>query len=504
MRLLITIILFVALTSSLCAGKTGKKPVPQIKKITVEADDTRAVVSIEMDRPVPVTTSRTRRGASIFDFKGLRYGKPGFKERPESLLVYSIRIAPRRQGLRVVMNSKHFLPTEAVKIDADYIQAKPPIYRILFLNRLKHIVPKVKKNELTVVIDPGHGGIDPGNLGRTVHEKVITTSVSKKLKALIDKKAGIRAFLTRSNDSYVPLEDRPRVASIYGADLMISIHANAFKGKQRVHGFEIFQLSAKGEKQIRKYLTKSESKIFSQTMLDNFRLSQSIRDKMHEGTDLRDRGVKPDELIVTRTVDFPSILVELGFLTDPSDEKKLKDLKYQDKIAQALLDGIVLYQQRKKAKWRGPARPNRKRRKRRRGKPQPIPKDGYVVKSGDSVSKIAIRFGVTAEAIAKKNKLRNINRLKVGQVLRIPKPAPKPKVKQAPKPLLAKGTLYKVKNGDSVSKLAIKFGITTEAIVKANKIKNANAIKIGQTLQIPPRPKPEPEPFAVPEPLKTN
>ena len=499
MRAILSISLLLLFSLPL-SSQAKKKKVPQIKKITVEADDTRAMVSIEMDRPVPVKMSRTRKGASIFDFKGLRYGKPGFKERPESLLVYSIRIAPRRQGLRVVMNSKHFLPTKAVRIDADYIQAKPPVYRILFLNRLKYVVPKAKKDQLTVVIDPGHGGIDPGNLGNTVHEKVICTAISEKLKTIIDKMKGYRAFLTRSKDVYVPLEDRPRVAALYGADLMVSIHANAFKGKQRVHGFEIFQLSAKGVKQIKKYLNKAERKVFAQTMLDNFRLAQSVRDKMHEKLDLRDRGVKPDELIVTRTVSFPSILVETGFLTDPSDEKKLKNPKYQQKVAQAIADGIKLYRKRKKEKWRGPARPNRKPRRRRR-KPLPIPKNGYVVKRGDSVSKIAIKFGVTTEAIAQKNKIKNINRLKIGQVLLIPPKPPKPDKGAKPeKTTSAKpraGFAYKVKNGDSVSKLAIKFGLTTEAIVKANGIKNADSIKIGQTLVIPPKAKSA-------EPLNTN
>ena len=395
--------------------------VPQIGKITIDSDDNSTSVIITMDQKVPVKLFETKKGAKIIDFKGLRFGKPGYKERPESLLVYSIRIRPGKAGLRVVLNQKHFLPEKAVTYEARYIGIKPHTYQIKLTNNLKKLISKAP-NTTTVVIDPGHGGIDPGNLGKTVYEKVITSAISEKLNKLLNKTKGYRSFLTRTKDVYIPLEDRTRIAELYGADMMISIHANAYAGKQVVKGFEIFQLSSKGQKLIRKYLTASEKTLFKKTVVKNFQLSQSIRDEMFKQTGLRDRGVKPDELIVTRSFKFPSILVEAGFLTHKPEEKKLKNPAFQDKVAKSIRDGILLYEKRHKAKWTGPVRPRKPKKKKKNV--QPVPKNGYKIVSGDTVGKIAKKYGVTAEAIAKKNNMKNMNKIFVGQILLIPPPPP--------------------------------------------------------------------------------
>jgi N-acetylmuramoyl-L-alanine amidase len=424
---LMALILSIQLLPSIVKADTNtnhKVKVPQIGEIKIDANDDLASVTITMDTKVPVNTFESAKGAKIIDFKGLRYGKPGYKERPESLLLYSIRIRPGQDGLRVVLNSKHLLPDNAIIYETKYISEKPPTYRISMKNILKSLIPKVT-DVTTVVIDPGHGGLDPGNLGveletagKATYEKDITIAVSKKLHKLLNATKGYRSFLTRTEDIYVPLEDRTRIAGLYGADMMISIHCNAFAGKQSVTGFEIFQLSPKGEKLINKYLNVDEKKVFTKTMVKCFQLSQSIRDKMFEKTGLRDRGVKLDELIVTRSFEFPSILVETGFLTDAAEEKKLRDPAFQEKLAIAIRDGIILFEERHEAKWTGPVRP--KNAPKEKTKVKPVPEDGYKVKPGDTVGKIAARFGVTTDAIAKKNLLKNVNAIQVGQILLIP------------------------------------------------------------------------------------
>ena len=419
-QLLLVILIFTAFH---CCPHGLLAKVPQIGKITVDANDAEATVTITMDQKVPVHFFESSKGAKIIDFAGLRFGKPGYKERPESLLVYSIRIRPGRAGLRVVLNKKHFLPESAVVYETGYISEKPYTYRIRLTNILKKQIPPAP-GVTTVVIDPGHGGIDPGNLGKTVYEKIITSTVSEKLNALLNKTKGYRSFMTRTKDVYVPLEDRARIAELYGADLMISLHCNAFAGEGKVNGFEVFQLSSKGEKLIKKYLTADEQKVFKKTMVQNFQLSQSVRDKLFEKSGLRDRGVKADELIVTRTFRFPSILVEMGFLTDPDEEKKLKDPAFQNKLAKAMVDGIILYEKRQKEKWTGPARPRGK--KKSPPKTKPVPENGYKVKSGDTVGKIANMFGVKPQAIASKNNLKNVNKIHIGQILIIPPVPPKP------------------------------------------------------------------------------
>lgn len=397
-------------------------PTPKVLSVDVDTGDDAVEVVVALDRPCEVRRSVSDKGALLFDFPGLRLPRGSHKERPDCILVYSVHLAQLRSGFRVILNRKQFLPAAGTTLEAGWDTEKPATYRIRYASRLAALAPP-REGVTTLLIDPGHGGLDPGNLGKDVHEKVVTLAVARKLEALVNAMPGWRALMTRSGDVYVPVEDRPKLGRIWGVDLLVSLHCNAFRGDQKVVGFEVLRLSEKGYNSIAPHLEPDVKTVFDGVMVDSFRLAQSVRDCLAEGTDLKDRGVKRDEMIVTRTARHPSILVELGFLSDEDEAKKLTDPAFQGKVAEAVRKGLLLYMDRKKTGWTGPARPNRPPRP-SRPRPAPVvasaPEGGHVVAKGDTLGRIARRYGVTVSSLVSANRLVNPDQIAVGQRLTIP------------------------------------------------------------------------------------
>lgn len=188
-------------------------------------------------------------------------------------------------------------------------------------NRLViHITPRPQEG-LTVVIDAGHGAKDPGALGLFSREKDINLSVAKKVISLLEKDKKITVIPTRTDDSFLELADRVAVANEAEADLFVSIHTNSFPGNPKVRGTEIY------------YYTE---------------MSRTFAEIMHrhiiQATGLADRGVKTARLYVVRHTNMPSVLVEMGFISNPEEEKLLNSPQFQDRIAQAIVDAIHEFQ----------------------------------------------------------------------------------------------------------------------------------------------------------------
>ena len=220
---------------------------------------------------------------------------------------------------------------------------------------------------VTIVIDPGHGGEDPGAKGRNgTFEKNVTLSIARRVKAKIDEEPNMRGVLTRDGDYFIPLAERVVIARKVKADLFVSIHADAFVNSD-ARGSSVFALSDKGATSAAaRWLAKRENaadligginidvkdKYLKQTLLD---LSQTatINDSMKLGravlTELGDvntlhRGmVEQAGFAVLKAPDIPSILVETDFITNPEEETRLSDDAYQDKIASAIVSGIKRY-----------------------------------------------------------------------------------------------------------------------------------------------------------------
>jgi N-acetylmuramoyl-L-alanine amidase len=219
----------------------------------------------------------------------------------------------------------------------------------------------------TIVIDPGHGGEDPGARGRLgSREKDITLTIAKRLKLLIDAEPEMRAVLTRDADFYVPLQTRVDKARRVKADLFVSVHADAFI-KPHARGSSVFALSERrATSEAARWLAKKENeadlvggvnidlkdKYLAQTLLDlsqtatidhSLRLGNAVLGEIGQLNTLHKAQVEQASFAVLKSPDVPSILVETAFISNPDEEKRLNDEAYQDQLARAILAGVKRY-----------------------------------------------------------------------------------------------------------------------------------------------------------------
>ena len=234
---------------------------------------------------------------------------------------------------------------------------------LLFLTDLQSFAKGFQKDEWVIVIDPGHGGRDPGAIGSFSREKNITLAIALKAGEYIQKNIkNVKVIYTRKDDSTVSLEDRPKIANQNNADLFISIHAN-WAGSKSIYGSETFIMGLANDKANLEvamkenevilleedYSTKyegfdpksPESYIMFTLMQNTFHkqstaLASKIQTQFREGIARRDRGVKQAGFWVLYTTTMPSVLVETGFITSLTEEKYLNSKEGQDKIASSI------------------------------------------------------------------------------------------------------------------------------------------------------------------------
>ncbi|HVY07543.1 MAG TPA: N-acetylmuramoyl-L-alanine amidase [Burkholderiales bacterium] len=220
---------------------------------------------------------------------------------------------------------------------------------------------------ITIAIDAGHGGEDPGARGRSgTHEKDVTLAIARKLKELVDDETNMRGVLIRDGDYFIPLANRVIKARKIEADLFVSIHADAYV-KPHARGSSVFALSERGATSAAAgWLARKENEAdliggvnidvadptlkqvlfdLSQTATinDSLKLAKAVLGSIGGVNDLHKSHVEQAGFAVLKAPDIPSILVETAFLTNPDEERKLKDDRYQDKLAQAILVGIRKY-----------------------------------------------------------------------------------------------------------------------------------------------------------------
>ncbi|MEW6164066.1 MAG: N-acetylmuramoyl-L-alanine amidase [Pseudomonadota bacterium] len=220
---------------------------------------------------------------------------------------------------------------------------------------------------LTVMIDPGHGGEDPGAVGRGGSlEKNVTLEIARRLKARIDAAPNMRAFLTRDGDYFIPLGQRVAKARRVKADLFVSVHADAFV-KPTARGSSVFVLSENGaSSSAARWLANRENAAdliggvnlgvkdphLARTLLDlsqtatlndSLRLAKAVLGEIGDINTLHKGHVEQAGFAVLKAPDIPSILVETAFISNPEEEKRLTDDGYQDQMAGALLSGIRQY-----------------------------------------------------------------------------------------------------------------------------------------------------------------
>lgn len=279
--------------------------------------------------------------------------------------------------------------------------------------------------ELVVAIDPGHGGKDVGAVSASgVMEKDLTLAVAKELKRQIDAQPGMRAVLTRDGDYFVSLTKRPQIARELNADVFLSLHADSYKDRN-ISGASFYVTSNKGAsshlaKFVAAHSNTSDHHLIDGVELWNRQQANSIGQvAMHSSIDdsqklgqhlkqgfkqagirLQHSQVQSANFMVLKNIDMPSVLVEMGFISNPEQDRLLQHGAYQARLASSLVSGLVRFVE-----------------------VQPEPGVVYAnvrVNKGDNLAKIAQRHGTSADYLAKANNLTEKSTLKIGQVLKVP------------------------------------------------------------------------------------
>lgn len=294
----------------------------------------------------------------------------------------------------------------------------------------------VKKDSILVMVDAGHGGEDPGATGyHGTKEKLVTMNIAHKVVDSINKQAGMRAMLSRTGDYYLSLRKRTEKARKQGVDLFISIHADAFRSP-KVRGASVWVLSDKGaDSEVGSWLETREndadllggveSVALNQYEADvaevllkiqtehSVRLSHAIAanviNELATITPVHSPKPKSASFIVLKNPAVPSILIETGFISNSADERNLRSVKFQRKIANSITRGVHNYFNKNTPIGVRMAALN-------------LPDNGpttHRVSSGETLSHIAQRYGVSLAQLRRTNKLKG-DRLLIGKSLIIP------------------------------------------------------------------------------------
>ena len=219
---------------------------------------------------------------------------------------------------------------------------------------------------IVIMIDPGHGGEDPGAIGKhKTREKDVVLQIARRLRALIEKEANMKAFMTRNEDIFIPLKVRVAKAQKQRADLFVSIHADAFTSRA-ARGSSVFALSTKGATSTAaKYLAQTQNAadlvggvsksgdvyldhtmfdmVQSLTIADSLKFGKEVLGRLGRVNSLHKNKVDQAGFAVLKAPDIPSILVETAFISNEEEERKLRTATFQQEVAESILAGIKAY-----------------------------------------------------------------------------------------------------------------------------------------------------------------
>ncbi|MBK3869384.1 AMIN domain-containing protein [Pseudomonas stutzeri] len=295
------------------------------------------------------------------------------------------------------------------------------------------------KRDIVIAIDAGHGGEDPGAIGPgKIYEKHVVLQISKELQRQINAEKGFRAELVRTGDYFIPLRKRTEVARKKGADLFVSIHADAAP-RSAAYGASVFALSDRGAtSETARWLADSENRsdliggagnvslgdkdqMLAGVLLDlsmtaslssSLNVGQKVLSNMGRITPLHKRRVEQAGFMVLKSPDIPSILVETGFISNPSEAKKLQTASHQQALARSIHSGVRQFFH------ENPPPGTYVAWLRDSGKIAAGPRE-HVVRSGESLALLAQRYQVSLTSLRSANNLRS-DVIKIGQTLNIP------------------------------------------------------------------------------------
>jgi len=303
--------------------------------------------------------------------------------------------------------------------------------------KVKQQLPQTSKHQrqIVIAIDPGHGGEDPGAIGPSgTREKNVVWGISKELAKIIEKDPAFKPMMTRTGDYYIGLRKRVEMARNARADLFVSVHADAYRLPQP-QGSSVYVLSQRGaSSESARWLADSENRAdliggvegvltlgdkdetlagvlvdlsMTATLAESLKVGSKVLKNLGRINHLHKRDVEQAGFMVLKSPDMPSMLIEAGFISNPQEEKRLRNSAYQRKLAQQIAKAIKDY-------FIENPPPNTTLSSSRTHS-----STAYIIRRGDTLSEIARRKGVDIGELRKINNLNN-DVIRVGQRLRIP------------------------------------------------------------------------------------
>ena len=337
-------------------------------------------------------------------------------------VVFDMKVPVQPKSFTLSPNNKY-----GHRLVIDFFEKKKksnkPVRSVSSSGKLKRL------RDVVIAIDAGHGGEDPGALGRSgKYEKDLVLSIARRLEKKIQNQRGMRAVMVRKGDYFVSLNGRKKIARKNKADMFVSIHADSFKNS-RARGASVFALSSRGaSSEAARILAQNENaadviggvnfdesdSLLTSVLLDltqtgtietSLSLGGKVLKELKQVGKLHKPRVERARFVVLQSLGIPSILVETGFISNRNEERKLQSWRHQQAIANSILRGITSY-------FTDQSPPGTFFARRDRGK-------DYVIKRGDTLSVIASNSNVTMDNIKQLNSLGS-DSLRIGQILRIP------------------------------------------------------------------------------------
>lgn len=352
-----------------------------------------------------------------------------------------LRSAVRNKtGLRVVLDLSEEVQPRSFLLRPNEQYGHRLVVDLVLPEKQKKAQQKVapstrQQRQIVIAIDPGHGGEDPGAIGPSgTREKQVVWGISKELARIIEQDPAFKPVLTRTGDYYIGLRQRVDVARRARADLLVSIHADAYRLPQP-QGSSVYVLSQRGAtSESARWLADSENRAdliggvegvltlgdkdetlagvlvdlsMTATLAESLKAGSRVLKNLGQVNRLHKRDVEQAGFLVLKSPDMPSMLIEAGFISNPQEERRLRDVAYQRKLAQQIAAAIKDY-------FIENPPPNTRLSNQQANQPK-----AYTIRRGDTLSEIARRQGVDISELRKINNLNN-DVIQVGQRLRIP------------------------------------------------------------------------------------
>jgi N-acetylmuramoyl-L-alanine amidase len=421
--LLVSLVSFSALSANQVRG-VRVWPSPDNTRVVFDLANAPEHKSFSLENPhrLVIDLSNIKGGSNLPEING------------ESGLIKAIRSSGDANRMRIVLDL-----SKATKANVFTLAPTPP-----YGHRLVVDLPDAKPEQLLpppairaardiiIAIDAGHGGEDPGSIGPSgMYEKNITLPIARQLTQLIDRQPGMKAMMVRTNDYYIHVNRRTEIARGQQADLLVSIHADAFTSPQP-RGASVWVLSLRrATSEVGRMLEQTErhsellggvaeiikdsanERYLAQTVLDlsmnhsmvtAYQVANEVLQELDKIAHLHKKEPQAASLGVLKAPDIPSILVEVGFISNPQEEKQLKSSSHQTKLAQSLFTAL------KRHFEKSPPADSLFAQQRSRQ---------HRVSAGESLSLLAQRYNVSVDDLRTVNQLSS-DSIRVGQTLRIP------------------------------------------------------------------------------------